>query len=70
VVLQIFDTKGYRIKDLFRGRQEKGAHEIAWDGTDDRGNRVASGVYFIRVLWHSDLSKDAAMRTGKIMLLK
>ncbi len=70
VLLQIFDTKGYRIKDLFRGRQEKGVHEIAWDGTDDRGNRVASGVYFIRVLWQSDLLKDAAMRTGKIMLLK
>lgn len=47
--LEIFDTAGRRIKTLFRGEREPGWHQMVWDGSDDGGQRVASGVYFYRL---------------------
>jgi flagellar hook assembly protein FlgD len=33
----------------WRGAElEAGPHELAWDGTDESGRRVASGVYVVR----------------------
>jgi immune inhibitor A len=47
--LNIYDVLGRRVATLLSGRQEPGAGAVAWDGTDDAGNRVASGVYFARL---------------------
>ena len=34
---------------LVDGRKEAGVQRVTWNGDDDRGNRVASGVYFHRM---------------------
>ena len=34
---------------LFSGQGEPGGFELAWPGVDERGQRVASGVYFCRL---------------------
>lgn len=47
-VLAAFDIRGRRVRDFVSGVQAAGPHEIEWDGCDDRGNRLASGVYFLR----------------------
>jgi len=31
------------------GPRDAGSHEVVWDGRNDRGARVASGVYFCRL---------------------
>ena len=45
--LRIYDVTGRCVRNLFRGRARAGFHVLRWDGRDDRGKRVSSGVYFI-----------------------
>ncbi len=51
VTLAVYDISGRRIRTLLNAKAtEAGTHTITWDGLDDRGNSVASGVYFCRFL--------------------
>jgi photosystem II stability/assembly factor-like uncharacterized protein len=45
VTLSIFNTNGQLVKRLVAGEMSAGRHHLVWDATDDRGVRVASGVY-------------------------
>lgn len=47
--LSIYDVRGRRVLTLVNGVQSPGRHEVPWDGTDDRGRAVASGMYFYRL---------------------
>ncbi|UCE17301.1 MAG: VCBS repeat-containing protein [Gemmatimonadota bacterium] len=49
VSLAIFNMTGERVKGLIEGERAPGYHSIRWDGTDDYGNTVSSGVYFYRL---------------------
>jgi hypothetical protein len=46
VVLKIFNIRGQEVKKLVDVPFEPGYHTIRWDGKDNRGNMLASGVYF------------------------
>ena len=43
--LVLFDAQGRQIRVLFRGEASAGEHVVEWDGRDDAGREVASGVY-------------------------
>ncbi len=45
VTLRILDARGRRVKTLVREERDAGRYEARWDGTDEDGNRVASGSY-------------------------
>jgi len=45
VTLSIFNTNGQLVKKLVAGEMNAGRHSFTWDATNDRGERVASGVY-------------------------
>ena len=47
VVLEIYSISGQQIKTLVSGKQAAGSHSVLWDGTDESGLRVASGVYLL-----------------------
>ncbi len=47
--LQVFDVRGNNIKRLVAGSLAAGDHSVTWDGTDEDGQRVPSGVYFYRL---------------------
>ncbi|MCH7679877.1 carboxypeptidase regulatory-like domain-containing protein, partial [candidate division KSB1 bacterium] len=49
VRLKIFDTLGGEVRVLFDGEQLQGEHQSSWNGRDNFGRRVASGVYFYRI---------------------
>jgi hypothetical protein len=49
VVLEIYNTIGQHVRTLFSGSQATGEYASVWDGTDDNGGHVASGVYFYRL---------------------
>jgi len=49
VKLVVIDMLGREVKQLVNSIHPAGTHQIAWDGRDDGGNRVASGVYFYRL---------------------
>ena len=52
------------IRDRFSGDVNPGTHEVQWNGVDNVGVAVASGVYIYRV----EANNQAL--TGKMMLLK
>ncbi len=49
VTLRIYDVAGRLVKTLIDGQQTAGGKSAAWNGTNNRGSRVASGVYFYRM---------------------
>ncbi len=49
VQLAIYDRRGARIRTLVDGMRAAGDHRAVWDGRADSGNRVASGVYIVRL---------------------
>ncbi len=62
--LEVFNSAGQRVKTIYQGPLSKGIHDLQWDGTNQSGSRLPSGVYFIR-LKHGPL-----MRWKKIIMLK
>jgi hypothetical protein len=49
VSLRIYDVSGKLIKNLVNARKEAGTHRITWNGKDESGNMVASGIYFYQL---------------------
>jgi hypothetical protein len=63
--LRIVDVNGRTVKVLEDSRQPAGRWEMAWDGRDDHGEQVASGIYF------ATLSIDGkAAGSEKLVLVK
>jgi hypothetical protein len=44
--LLIYDVSGRLVRALFEGEQGAGEHQLTWNGHDDQGRAVASGIYF------------------------
>jgi hypothetical protein len=62
--LDIYSVRGARIRTLATGAHSAGSHAVAWDGRNDRGAQVASGVYFYRLV------AGRFAETRKMVLLK
>lgn len=62
--LEVFDLRGKHVRRLHRGVLDAGVHRVTWNGLDDRGRSVASGVYFVR------LEAAGRVDTRKAVLLK
>jgi hypothetical protein len=62
--IDIFNITGRRLINLWDGPQTAGPHELEWDGRDDHGNRLSSGVYFLRFRAGDVLAEE------KLVLLK
>jgi aminopeptidase N len=63
----LFNTLGQKVKSLFDGRMEGGWHQLLWDGTNESGRNVASGIYLFHLVIKSD---DHLRRTKTIKLVK
>jgi len=65
VTLTVHDLLGRRVRELLTGEaQSPGRQSVPWDARDERGHRVASGVYFYR------LEAGGEMLEQKMLLLK
>ncbi len=49
VEVAVYDVSGRRVAVLDAGERSAGDHELFWDGVNDAGSRVATGVYFVRL---------------------
>lgn len=49
VTLRIYNLLGQPLRTLVQGVQAPGRHLAQWDGRDGKGNRVASGIYIVRL---------------------
>ncbi|MCK4549996.1 MAG: T9SS type A sorting domain-containing protein, partial [Candidatus Krumholzibacteria bacterium] len=50
VNLSVYDVAGRRVKTLVKGHHKADFYRVTWDGTNNNGSRVASGVYFYRLM--------------------
>lgn len=65
VTLEIYNVKGMRVTTLINGDfYSTGSYKASWNGMDDFGNRVSSGIYFAR------LRTDNYAQTKKMTLMK
>jgi len=64
LALSIHDAQGRLLRCLVDAWQEAGTHSATWDGRDDRGRPLPSGVYFAR------LSAAGEVRGQQLILLK
>ena len=54
VSLKIYNVAGQLVKTLQDGVMDAGSHELAWDGSNNLGTSVASGVYFYKITASDD----------------
>jgi len=49
VVVRIYNTLGQRIRILTDREYRAGLHSIRWDGRDNNGNAISSGIYLYKL---------------------
>jgi hypothetical protein len=65
VTLDIFNIKGQKVNTLINEALPAGKHSVVWDGKDEKGKNVSSGVYFYKLK-----VDDKTIATKKCLLLK
>ncbi|MDP6529742.1 MAG: FlgD immunoglobulin-like domain containing protein [Gemmatimonadota bacterium] len=64
VRVEVFDLNGRKVRTIVNEYTLPGRHEVAWDGRDEAGLKVSSGVYF----WRLKAGEDT--RSSKMVLIK
>ncbi len=64
VSLDVFDLNGHKVRTLANSKFATGAHTIVWNGTDDSGRNVPSGVYLYK------LTAGDAILSRRMLLVK
>ena len=62
--VEVVALTGQRVAVLHQGPKKAGVHRVHWDGRDDRGRPLASGVYLYRMV------TDESVKTRKLTLLR
>jgi flagellar hook assembly protein FlgD len=64
VQIDVFNIKGEKVKTLVNEHMTAAAHTVTWNGNDDEGNAVTSGVYFYK------MQSGKYTSTKKMILMK
>ncbi len=64
IQITVYNILGQRTKTLLSGHKSRGNHKITWDGTDEGGNPVVSGIYFY------EMKSNQQTLINKMVLLK
>ena len=64
VTLEINNIKGQKVKTLVNEKMDAGTHHVMWDGKNENGKSVTSGIYFYK------LKTQTITETRKMLLLK
>jgi len=68
VTLIIYNLLGQQVKTLVDGFISSGSHQVVWDGRNDSGEMVGSGIYFLKIVAQSGETKF--VDNQKLMLMK
>ncbi len=72
VQLVIYDISGRKVRTLVQAALPAGFHEIVWNGRNDAGQPVSSGVYLYRAaaVAHSPVQGNRFTQVRKMMLMR
>lgn len=62
--VDIYNIKGQKVRTLLDTYMTSGMHNIRWDGMDNNGTKVSSGVYLYKI------SNSYDEKTGRVIILK
>ena len=65
VELLIFDINGQKVKILYNGLRQRGSHKLSWNGKNDFGHPVSSGIYFYKLTLN-----NSQFITKRMLLIK
>ncbi len=65
VIIKIYDIRGRQVKLLINMCKEPGVYTERWDGNDDSGNNLSSGIYFYKMK-----ANDFESKLHKMILMK
>jgi hypothetical protein len=66
----IYDLEGREIRSFIFAAQPEGDQKVVWDGTNDHGSPLSSGIYIVRVRASSLEDGTAFDKSVKMILLK
>ena len=49
VAIDIYNTKGQKVRTLVNDKMEAGNHSVIWNAKDNSGKKVSSGIYFYKM---------------------
>jgi len=64
ITIKVYNIRGQYIKTLINEKKDRGSYYTYWDGTDDKNNKVSSGIYFYQ------LNSVRSTKTKKMILVK
>ncbi len=64
VSVAVYDLLGKKVKELFSGNLTSGVYKFKWNGTNNRGKAMPSGMYIYRVI------SNEFQQSGKMILMK
>jgi len=70
VSLVIYDLVGRRVASVASGRRHAGTHSVSWDGLNQQGDAVASGVYLYELVTTAPDGASQAREARKLVLLR
>jgi hypothetical protein len=68
ITLDIYDINGKKVKTLVNEQKSIGSYSVYWDGSDDSGDAVRSGIYFYQLTFVQD--SRVTRESRKLMLLR
>lgn len=68
VIIKIYDLLGREVRKFLNNKHDPNYYRIIWDGKDDFGRELASGIYFCSIVAKADRNKFT--KTKKIILLR
>ncbi len=70
VTLRIYALTGQLVRELIQASYSSGRHQLVWDAQDEKGTRVASGIYFYRLAVQPENGGAPFVQTKKMTVLK
>jgi len=64
VKVDLYNTRGNRIRELVDKEEDPGIRKYPWDGKNDSGNVVGSGLYFVHI------AAGDYKKTKKVVVIK
>ncbi len=64
MTMKVYDTRGALVRTLLDGQVQQVTGFVVWDGTDQRGEGVSSGLYFV------ETRADGQVDVRKVTMLK
>jgi len=70
VTLAIYNILGQKVRTLVKGRMDAGSQVVSWDGKDEKGNDLSSGIYFYQLKVRRIHGTGEVTETKRLVFLK